>query len=253
MRKLVDLEVVGRFMAELDQQAGLDAIATRAVALLGRYLRLTSAELRLAGVEPEPYHYVWHRSAAPLGSVRPGSPLDSSIGESSRQPLTARGFDVGTLRVSRPGGALCGAERRLLETLGRVLALVLHDAQLTRGLELAERITFDLARRPPVARPPREVRTGPEPWSPGGERLTARERAVLLELAGGCTTHVLARRLSVSQRTIEGHLTAIFGKLQVSNRTHAVARAQELGLLAASRTSQIDNGVRACAIGEASR
>ncbi|MCB8987852.1 MAG: response regulator transcription factor [Ardenticatenaceae bacterium] len=40
-----------------------------------------------------------------------------------------------------------------------------------------------------------------------------------------------SRQLVVTVRTVKKHVTNILGKLGVSNRTQAVARARELGLL----------------------
>jgi DNA-binding CsgD family transcriptional regulator len=59
--------------------------------------------------------------------------------------------------------------------------------------------------------------------APRGERfgLTAREREVLQLLADGLTDASIAERLSLSPRTINSHLTSIYGKLDVSSRAAA--------------------------------
>ena len=44
-------------------------------------------------------------------------------------------------------------------------------------------------------------------------------------------TQEIANRLFLALSTVKGHNLKIFGKLQVQNRTEAVARARELGLL----------------------
>ncbi len=61
--------------------------------------------------------------------------------------------------------------------------------------------------------------------------LTAREAEVLHALANGLRNKEIARQLQVSERTVTFHLEHIFQKLQVSNRTEALSRALELGLL----------------------
>ena len=62
--------------------------------------------------------------------------------------------------------------------------------------------------------------------------LTPRETEVLCLLAEGLSNHQIARRLGVSVRTIESHLTRVYSKLGVGSRTEAVLLAQRKGLLA---------------------
>lgn len=63
------------------------------------------------------------------------------------------------------------------------------------------------------------------------EPLTDREFDVLRELARGLTNREIAEQLTVSLNTIKTHTRNIYAKLEVRNRTEAVVRAQELGLL----------------------
>jgi len=71
--------------------------------------------------------------------------------------------------------------------------------------------------------------TPPAPPTPFPE-LTARERQVLDLLAAGRTNHQIAERLGLSGKTVANHLSAIFGKLQVADRTQAILRARDAGL-----------------------
>lgn len=64
-----------------------------------------------------------------------------------------------------------------------------------------------------------------------GPPLSERETAVLRLLGEGLTNQELADRLYVTAATVKTHLVHIFAKLGVPNRTSAVARARELGLL----------------------
>jgi DNA-binding CsgD family transcriptional regulator len=64
---------------------------------------------------------------------------------------------------------------------------------------------------------------------PGG--LTEREVEVLRLVAAGRSNHEIARVLVLSQKTVERHLSNIFGKLDVSSRTAAAAYAHERGLM----------------------
>jgi DNA-binding NarL/FixJ family response regulator len=60
--------------------------------------------------------------------------------------------------------------------------------------------------------------------------LTPRERTVLDALAGGSTTSQIAARLGLSQKTVRNHLSSIFTKLRVADRTQAVIKARAHGL-----------------------
>ncbi|MBK5050526.1 LuxR family transcriptional regulator [Burkholderia sp. R-70006] len=64
-----------------------------------------------------------------------------------------------------------------------------------------------------------------------GDALTQREIHVLKLLALGKSNAALAEALFLSQATIRAHLRNISGKLGTSNRTEAVARAREQGLI----------------------
>jgi DNA-binding NarL/FixJ family response regulator len=55
--------------------------------------------------------------------------------------------------------------------------------------------------------------------------LTAREREVLRLLAEGQSDREIADALSISSRTVSGHVTHLLGKLGVDSRTAAVAYA----------------------------
>jgi two-component system, NarL family, nitrate/nitrite response regulator NarL len=61
--------------------------------------------------------------------------------------------------------------------------------------------------------------------------LTARERAVLSLCAEGLSTREIAIRLSVASGTVKAHLQSIYHKLDVPDRTSAVAAALRRGLL----------------------
>ncbi len=60
--------------------------------------------------------------------------------------------------------------------------------------------------------------------------LTPRERDVLEALAGGATTAQIAHRLDLSAKTVRNHLSNIFTKLRVTDRTQAVLKARAHGL-----------------------
>ncbi len=63
------------------------------------------------------------------------------------------------------------------------------------------------------------------------EPLTDRESEVLTIAARGLSNKMIARELSLSDRTVQVHLSNIFGKLGVASRTEAVITGLRLGLL----------------------
>jgi LuxR family maltose regulon positive regulatory protein len=63
------------------------------------------------------------------------------------------------------------------------------------------------------------------------EPLSERELEVLQLIALGKTNKEIARQLIVAPGTIKAHAASIYRKLDVANRTEAVARARQLGLL----------------------
>jgi LuxR family maltose regulon positive regulatory protein len=85
----------------------------------------------------------------------------------------------------------------------------------------------------PTAEPAQPVSTAAEEAQPLIEPLTDRELDVLEELTKGLTNREIAERLMVSLNTVKTHTKNIYAKLEVRNRTEAVVRAQELGLLEA--------------------
>ena len=74
----------------------------------------------------------------------------------------------------------------------------------------------------------------PVPAQPAGRpavlRLTAREQEVLALLAEGRTNAQLAEALFISERTANRHVSNIFTKLGVHNRTQAAHAAMTAGL-----------------------
>jgi ATP/maltotriose-dependent transcriptional regulator MalT len=63
------------------------------------------------------------------------------------------------------------------------------------------------------------------------EPLTPRELEVLQHIAAGLTNRQIAEELIISVGTVKSYTSQIYGKLQVNNRTQAVAQAREIGLL----------------------
>jgi LuxR family maltose regulon positive regulatory protein len=93
---------------------------------------------------------------------------------------------------------------------------------LTRLVDAFEQAGLPV--RPPVRRGGVVVAGLVEPLSP-------RELEVLRLLATGAPNRAIAKELVVTLDTVKRHLSHLFGKLEAANRTQAVARARELGLL----------------------
>lgn len=66
---------------------------------------------------------------------------------------------------------------------------------------------------------------------PGPAALTPRERDVLTEVARGRSNREIARALSLSEKTVKTHVSAILGKLGVQDRTQAALHAVRTGLV----------------------
>jgi DNA-binding NarL/FixJ family response regulator len=63
------------------------------------------------------------------------------------------------------------------------------------------------------------------------EALTPREHEVLGLLARGLSNKSIAERLGISDQTVKFHVAAVMAKLGATNRTSAVRRALERGLV----------------------
>jgi DNA-binding NarL/FixJ family response regulator len=80
---------------------------------------------------------------------------------------------------------------------------------------------------PKAAREILSLRGGPI----GTDGLTVREREVLGLVAAGMSNNSISIRLEISEKTVKGHLTSIFGQIGVTDRTQAALWAKEHGIL----------------------
>jgi DNA-binding NarL/FixJ family response regulator len=76
----------------------------------------------------------------------------------------------------------------------------------------------------------RNVRTG-EGACPTPEKLTEREREVVRLMSGGYSNKEIAHALGTAEGTIKNHVSSILAKLGARDRTRAVLKALESGLL----------------------
>lgn len=108
-----------------------------------------------------------------------------------------------------------GHQRRLLASLTDPLRRWLLEERTTAartGIDPPGTVAFQRAR-------PTAVGAATGQW-----RLTPRQRDVLELLARGVTNAVIADELNIAERTVEFHVTAIFDKAGVDNRTALLAR-----------------------------
>lgn len=102
---------------------------------------------------------------------------------------------------------------------------------LAGGRYLPERVA-DLALQTTSASAPGRAQPESAPRSTEGHgRLTPRQRRVLGLMAEGHPNKIIAQDLGISPATVKVHVAQVIAMLGASNRTEAVARARNLGLL----------------------
>jgi DNA-binding CsgD family transcriptional regulator len=123
-----------------------------------------------------------------------------------------------------------GREEEARETL-TVAEAALRDA----GAQLARDEAAQLLRRLGIARPGRPGRAaaGSVPAArAGGTALTAREREIASRVLAGESNREIAAALFLSEKTVEGHLRRLYGKLGIRRRgglATALERYDEAG------------------------
>jgi LuxR family maltose regulon positive regulatory protein len=135
--------------------------------------------------------------------------------------------------------ALAALEKALAigEPEGYVRVFVDQGAPMTRLLQqaAARGTAPDYVSRLLAALGAEETERAPAPAPPGAsslvEPLTDRELEVLHLIGEGYSNQDIAQALVITLNTVKKHASGIYGKLGVHNRTQAVVRAQELGLL----------------------
>jgi LuxR family maltose regulon positive regulatory protein len=190
--------------------------AERALPLLGRLHALAAAQGRVGSV-------IEVRALQALALQAAGD-LPGALAALAEALVLAA--PEGWLRVFADEGAPMAA---LLGTLvtsparaQAVVAAPLPRAHLDRLVQAFERQGLTVLPRP---------RAGGAIVPGLIEPLSPRELEVLQLLADGRPNQAIAKELVVSVDTVKSHVSHILDKLGVANRTQAVARARELGLL----------------------
>jgi DNA-binding CsgD family transcriptional regulator len=130
--------------------------------------------------------------------------------------------------AEQTGAPLLSAAHLTRERAARAAAALLDDPHFERQREVGRTTTLeaavDLAASVTISdRPHRSVR--------GTITLTKRELEIFRLLARMHTDQDIATALSISRRTVSGHVAHILAKLDVETRRAAVFRGRELGLL----------------------
>jgi DNA-binding NarL/FixJ family response regulator len=114
---------------------------------------------------------------------------------------------------------------RILDAIDAgAVGYLLKDAEpheLVRGLEAAARGESPLSPKAAQALVAARSERGASP------QLTPREHEVLTLLADGLPNKLIARRLEISEKTVKAHLTSIFQRIGVTDRTQAALWAQK--------------------------
>jgi LuxR family maltose regulon positive regulatory protein len=102
------------------------------------------------------------------------------------------------------------------------MAKLLYQAKSRQiGAGYPAELLAAMDRAPGAARPPAQHLIEP---------LTLRELEVLKLIEAGCSNQDIATRLVISIPTAKRHISNIYAKLGVTNRTQAVSRGRELRL-----------------------
>ncbi len=119
---------------------------------------------------------------------------------------------LAAMQAGARGYVLKGAQQD--EIVRAIQAVAAGEAIFGPGIA---RLVLGLAVAPPSAE------------TPFGE-LTSREREVLDLIAAGARNAEIARRMSIAPKTVANHISAIFTKLQVTDRGEAIILARDAGL-----------------------
>jgi DNA-binding CsgD family transcriptional regulator len=211
------------FLAGLTRLIPADAIVGYHEAIIGRPCRVVEfVEIPPAGIAPD------LQEAG--GRFLDQDPLRHGVGQHEHRALKLSDFLTGRERrrldfywyVWRPLGIDDSLRVWLPAPAGRARVIYLERGK--RNFTERERSILELL-RPSLIRIQQAAYTRRHAGADAATVLTKREHEVLVWIARGRTSREIAAILSVSPYTVRKHTEHILGKLEVSTRSAAVARA----------------------------
>jgi LuxR family transcriptional regulator, maltose regulon positive regulatory protein len=170
--------------------------------------------------------------------------LNGAIESSQQRGLAHRTVELLLIRAQahKQAGAVASALTDLHQALTLAVARQYLRVFLDEGPELGLLIDgLDLERlgsspAVPLARRLQQARgkSGDQGRSTGsslGEQLTRREVSILKRLESGLSNKEIAEAIFLSEGTLKWHLHNVYSKLNVRNRSGAMARARTLGIV----------------------
>jgi DNA-binding NarL/FixJ family response regulator len=174
---------------------------------------------------------------------------EAANGEEAVELCGERAPDVVLMDLEMPVLDGIGATRRITEANPRVAVVVLtsfSDRERILGALDAGAIGYLLKDAEPdeLERAVRAAARGEAPLDPRAgravlqarnaasplDKLSDREREVLQLVASGLPNKLIARELSISEKTVKTHLTHVFRTIGVTDRTQAALWAERHGL-----------------------
>lgn len=135
---------------------------------------------------------------------------------------------LAALKAGARGYVLKDADRGMLLRAIRAVA----QGEVLLGAPIAQRVLEQFAQTVPAPGVP----SPGQPSTPSlFDELTPREMEVLRLIAQGLRNREIAERLVISEKTVGNHISNIFDKLQVNDRSQAIVRALRSGLVEPER------------------
>jgi LuxR family transcriptional regulator, maltose regulon positive regulatory protein len=214
--------VAARFgFQELRAASGAsDLIQDKALRAASRYLLLQSPTLVIDALDPAiescRRRELAHRSVELLL-------IRALAHQQATDWARAESDFIEALAIAGPRGywrVILDEARALDRLIGRLDLERLRDSQ---AAPLARRLQQQTMSRsePPL----------PQTSMAASQQLTRREVSILKRLETGLSNKEIAEAIFVSEGTLKWHLHNVYGKLEVKNRSGAISRAKDLGIL----------------------